>query len=83
MADGPNASDPWSGLSTGWAVTSYLVSGMLVFGGIGYLLDWLVASDEPFSAFRDVAGGLTTVGVVVGAALAVYLVYLRFGRADG
>ena len=82
MADRPDPSNPWEGMSTGWAVTSYLIGGLLVFGAIGYVFDWLMA-DGRFTAVRDVAGVFTAIGSIAGAALAVYLVYLRFGGENG
>ena len=52
-----------------WAIPSYILSGMLVYGGIGWLLDrWLHTS------------AMLPVGVVFGLLFAMYLVYLRFGR---
>ncbi len=48
---------------------SYLIAGMLVWGLIGLLVDrWL-----------DTGGIATGVGVVLGAAGAVYLIARRFG----
>lgn len=79
MAGTPTPSNPWEGMSTGWAVTSYLVGGLLAFGAIGYVIDWLFVSGAPFTAVREVSGVFTGVGAIVGAALAIYLVYLRFG----
>jgi ATP synthase protein I len=52
-----------------WSVPSYLLSGMVIWGGIGWLLSrwtgqaWLVA-----------------VGLIIGVVLAVYLVYVKYGR---
>jgi len=63
---------PWSGFGTAWSVTTTLVAGIAVWGGVGFLLDRLIWS-------RFV---LTALGVVVGAAAGIYIVYLRFGR-DG
>ena len=52
-----------------WAVTSYLLSGVVFYGGIGWLLDrWLGTR------------GLVGVGIVVGAALGVGLVWLRYSK---
>jgi ATP synthase protein I len=67
---GPRRSDAWSGLGTGWAVLSTLVAGMLLLGGLGYLIDRLV----------DVRAVFTAVGIVLGAGLGIYIVYLRYGR---
>jgi hypothetical protein len=82
MADRPDPGNPWEGMSTGWAVTSYMIGGLFTFGLIGYLIDWL-AGDASFTAVRDVAGVFTAIGSIIGAALAVYVVYLRFGAEDG
>ncbi len=52
-----------------WSVPSYLLSGMAVYGGLGWLLDrWL-----GLSVFFPI-------GILVGLGLAIYLVYLRIGR---
>ncbi|MBB5079942.1 AtpZ/AtpI family protein [Nonomuraea endophytica] len=52
-----------------WSIPSYLLSGMAIYGGAGWLLDrWLGTS------------ALFPIGVVVGVALAVYLVYRKYGR---
>ncbi len=48
---------------------SYVISGPLLYGGIGWLLDrWL---DQAW---------LVPVGILFGMVLALVLVYLRFGR---
>jgi F0F1-type ATP synthase assembly protein I len=60
-----------SGVDTGWAVTGTLISGMAVWGGAGWLLDrWL--DIEVFFP----------VGVILGMAVAIYLVVKRYGGAD-
>ena len=53
----------------GWTAVSYLIGGILVWGGVGWLLDrWLHT------------GGITTaIGAVIGAAGGVYLVARRLG----
>lgn len=56
--------------SPGWTVFSYLLSGMIVYGAIGWILGrWVVHSTLLFP-----------IGMVVGLALAIVLVILRFGR---
>jgi F0F1-type ATP synthase assembly protein I len=67
---GPRRSDAWSGMEIGWAITGTLIAGMLVLGGLGYVLD------RVFGA----GAALTAVGIVVGAGLGIYIVYLRYGR---
>lgn len=54
----------------GWTVIAYLLSGLLLWGGIGVLLDrWLGTSF------------LVLIGMLVGAVSAVYLVYIRYGKS--
>ena len=60
-----------SGADTGWAVTGTLISGMAVWGGVGWLLDrWL-----------DIVV-FFPVGIIFGMAVAIYLVVKRYGGAD-
>ena len=52
-----------------WTALAYLLSGPLVYGGAGWALDvWLGTR------------WLLPVGIVLGMAAAVYLVYVRYGR---
>ncbi|MBW8483906.1 AtpZ/AtpI family protein [Actinomadura parmotrematis] len=52
-----------------WSIPSYILSGMAVYGGLGWLLDhWLGTS------------ALFPIGILVGLALAIFLVYHRYGR---
>jgi F0F1-type ATP synthase assembly protein I len=67
---GSRNSDAWSGMGIGWAITSTLIGGMATVGGLGYLLD----------RFLDTGSGFTALGIVLGAASAIYIVYLRYGR---
>lgn len=73
----PQRGDAWSGMGIGWAITSTLIAGMLLMGGLGYLVDALFRTERVF----------TGIGFVLGAALGVYAVYLRYGKgsddADG
>lgn len=64
----------WSGMGIGWAVTATMVGGIVVWGGLGYIADRLLGLDPRI---------LTGVGIVLGAGLAIYLVYLRFGKGEG
>lgn len=57
-----------SGASDGWLIVSYLFAGMLVWGGIGWIVDrWL-----------DTGGLAVGIGAIVGMAGAIYLVMRRF-----
>lgn len=58
------------GLSTGWNVFSYLIAGMLAYGGIG----WLVGRATHISL-------LFPIGMIVGLAISVGYVIYRYGRA--
>ena len=52
-----------------WSIPSYILSGMLVYGGVGWLLGrWLSI------------GALFPAGLVFGLLFAMYLIYLRHGR---
>jgi F0F1-type ATP synthase assembly protein I len=73
---GSDRGGAWAGMGIGWAIVGTLVSGILAIGGIGYLVDRLAGTEYVF----------TGIGFVIGAAGAIYIVYLRFGReqdADG
>ena len=60
-------------MGTGWAITSTMIGGILVWGGLGFLVDRLLGTARVFMA----------IGMVLGAGGAVYLVYLRYGRGEG
>lgn len=54
----------------GWGVTGTLISGMAVWGGVGWLLDrWL-----------DVRGFFAA-GIILGVAVGVYVVVVKYGAA--
>lgn len=53
----------------GWRVLSYLIGGIVVYGGAGWLLDrWL---NTPY---------FLPVGIVLGAGLTILLLHFRYGR---
>ena len=57
-------------MGTAWSITGTLFGGILVWGGIGFLLDrWL-----------DLRWLFLPIGMVVGAGASIYLVYVRYGR---
>ena len=61
------------GLSTGWTVFSYLIAGMLAYGGIGWLVGRAVHVPLLFP-----------IGMIVGLGISVGWVIYRYGRAvDG
>ncbi|HEX6684294.1 MAG TPA: hypothetical protein VF062_15935 [Candidatus Limnocylindrales bacterium] len=56
------------GGSDGWVAVGYLLSGMAVWGGVGWLIDrWLHLGRVPIAA-----------GVIIGAVGGIYLVMRRF-----
>jgi len=62
----------WSGMGTAWSIIGTLFAGILVWGGIGFLLDrWL-----------DLRWLFLPVGMLIGVGASIYMVYLRYGR-DG
>ena len=66
----PDGTDDYSsGAGQGWAAVAYLISGIAVWGFIGWLVDRWLGSD----------GIATAAGAVVGAAGGVYLVVRRLG----
>jgi len=67
---GPGRSDAWSGMGIGWAITSTLIGGIVTVGGLGYVLDRIF----------DSGSGFTALGIVLGAASGIYIVYLRYGK---
>jgi F0F1-type ATP synthase assembly protein I len=64
----PDAGHPRLEESAMWNVVSYLISGPVMFAGIGWALDrWLE------TAF------FVPVGIFVGMAVSLYLVWVRYG----
>jgi ATP synthase protein I len=57
--------------SSGWTVLSYLVAGMIAYGGIGWLVGRAVHSDV-----------ILPVGMLVGLVLSIGLVIHRYGRSS-
>jgi len=52
-----------------WSIFGYLLSGLLVWGGIGWLADRFFGTSF-----------LLLVGLIVGAGAAITIIWLRFGR---
>lgn len=66
----PDPSRPGRGPDA-WSAFGYLVAGIGLYGGIGWLLDrWLETSF------------LLPIGIVVGLGLALYLIFKRFGYRE-
>ena len=58
-------------MNQGMQVLSYLISGVLCYGLLGWLGDHLLGT-----------GFLLPVGIVAGAGLGIYVIIRRFGRAE-
>jgi ATP synthase protein I len=57
-------------MGTAWSVIGTLFAGILVWGGLGFLLDrWL-----------DLRWLFLPIGMVIGVGASIYMVYLRYGR---
>ena len=70
MAREPGRGGPSGGEGVAWSIIGTLLAGILVWGGIGYLLDrWI-----------GLHGVCTAIGMVIGASGAFYLIYVRYGR---
>lgn len=68
-----HSTNPWGDVGIAWAVTGTLIAGIGVWGGVGYLLDRLLGLRWLF----------LPIGMVVGVAGGIYLVYVRYGRQNG
>ena len=72
MSASPQRNDAWSGMGLGWSITATMLGGILVWGGVGFLVDRLAGTPRVFTAL----------GFVLGAAGAMTIVYLRYGKGD-
>lgn len=69
---GRDQGEAWRGANQAWDVIGLMLSGILVCGGLGWLLDrWLVLGDV-----------FLPVGMIAGAGVAIWLVYLKHGKTD-
>jgi F0F1-type ATP synthase assembly protein I len=68
-ADRAAAEGRAQGLDTGWTVFSYLIGGMLAYGGIGWLIGRAVHVPLLFPA-----------GMLVGMAISIGYIIHRYGR---
>lgn len=60
-------------VDTAWNTMSRLIAGMVLYGGIGWLLGLWLGNPRAFAA----------IGLVVGMALSLYLVHVRLSAASG
>jgi F0F1-type ATP synthase assembly protein I len=57
--------------NAGWVIISYLVAGMIIYGGLGWLIGHWVGAVQI----------ATLIGIICGLILALTLVIYRYGRA--
>jgi len=69
---GRDRGEAWRGASQAWDVIGLLLSGIIVVGGLGWLLD-------RFFHFTDV---FLPMGMVLGIGISIWLVYLKHGKPD-
>lgn len=65
----PTAMNESGGMEQGYRVVAYLLSGLLIYGGLGWLGDRFLHTTF-----------LLPVGIVVGTALSVILIIRRYGQ---
>ena len=68
----PRAKPPSPGADEGWAVLGSLLSGLILFGGLGWLLDQWWGTRV-----------MTPVGALLGMALGIYAVVMRHATRVG
>jgi ATP synthase protein I len=64
----PDSKQMWQGMGEAWTALSTLVSGIAVWGGIGYVID-RVAGTRPV---------LFVIGVLLGNFAGIYLIYVKY-----
>ena len=73
--DAPGQRDAWDHKDPivrevdAYAVLSYLISGVILYGGLGWLVDWWLGTR-----------GFVAVGIVLGAAGGIAAVWLRYSK---
>jgi ATP synthase protein I len=69
---GRDHGEAWRGANQAWDVIGLLLAGILVCGGLGWLLDrWLHLED----LFRPI-------GMILGLGIAIWLTYLKHAKTD-
>jgi F0F1-type ATP synthase assembly protein I len=70
--EGRDRREAWRGADQAWDVIGLLFAGIIVCGGLGWLLDRLFD-------FTDV---FLPIGMVLGGGISIWLVYLKYGKPD-
>lgn len=73
MAGEPGGGGGRGDAGVAWTVLGLLIAGLVVWGGVGYLLDRWLGLHALF----------LPIGLLVGAAGAIWLILIRLGRGDG
>jgi F0F1-type ATP synthase assembly protein I len=73
MTDRDQRQDSWTGMGTGWSITSTMIGGIATLGVLGYLVDRLLGIGDVF----------LPIGFVLGGGFGVYIIWLRYGRGEG
>jgi F0F1-type ATP synthase assembly protein I len=73
MTTAPQRDDGWSGAGVGASITSTMIGGIAVCGGLGFLVDRLLGIGHVF----------LPIGFVLGAVAGIYIIWLRYGRGEG
>lgn len=66
----PGSGDRTPHPAEAWTALSYLLSGIFLYGGIGWGLDALLGT-----------GFLLLIGLLFGAATSMYLIYVRYAKS--
>ena len=73
MTGKANPGDPnnlWGGMATGITISTTLLAALFVWGGVGWLVDHFAGTGKVFTA----------IGILLGAGLGVYLIYIKYGK---
>lgn len=73
MADPDQREESWSGMGTGWSITSTMIGGIVTLGVLGSQLDRLFGIGHVF----------LPIGFILGGGSGVYIIWLRYGRGEG
>jgi len=57
-------------MATGITISTTMLAALFVWGGVGWLVDRLAGTGKVFTA----------IGILLGAALGIYLIYLKYGK---
>ncbi|NUS73312.1 MAG: hypothetical protein HOQ05_07895 [Corynebacteriales bacterium] len=67
MSDDQQDRDPNWGANVGWAIVATLISGIVFWGGVGWLIDWWLGT-------KFIVG----IGIVLGAIGAIVLIFKKY-----